>query len=413
MADRIGAHGFVEEASRKAEPPPFDILRDRARRVRRRNRITTGAAALTAVLALIGTGALLTDTTRHTAPDPVDPPEPAPSRTSDADPTPTKNARSEAQRLRGLSAEEIIAEGRPYGFGANPDGSTLTLWRVCNRRATVCPLAWRLDTATGQVITRRLPVNAYRAVFAAGTGFIVKDPSQNGVLVESDGRVEPLQLGDPPLPIEAGHVTVWDNGHFNVVDPDSGHTWTLLQPPDVQRIESAVIDDNGWVWAVDPGDPSSDRTPARLLRSRDPASGWEQVGPDLAGSLGGSVLVKSDHIVVDTGADGATITPVVKFAVSSDRGATWTVLDRTDVPFPQTYGMAATDGGTLFVSDYEGHVWRSIGADWTRFEPLQEIPPIEALVPSGSTVLGLSRSTDPEFVRIEDDGSFTTFPARG
>ncbi len=43
---------------------------------------------------------------------------------------------------------------------------------------------------------------------------------------------------------------------------------------------------------------------------------------------------------------------------------------------------------------------------------LEDVPQVEVLLAAGSSVVGVTRSGNPELVRIDDDGSFTTSPAR-
>lgn len=413
MADPIRDAGLAHEAARLTQPPEYDVLLARAGRARRRRRVGTVAASVAVAVALVGTGALLTDTTRQTSPDPVEPPTPGPSRTVEPSPRPVDDARREADRLRALSAEEIVAEGRAAYFVVNEDGAILTYWYVCGGQSEVCVGAWRLVSESGTVTTILQERGGWPPIMEpAQHGFLVKTVNfDRTFLLSSDGSRRSVKVGDPPLPIEAGQVTVRDGDRFNVVDPGTGNAWALLQPDDVERIDSPVIDDTGRVWAI--GSQFAAASGANeVIWTDDPETGWQRFRFDTERNLPGRVVVQGEHVVATSAGDGATIAPVEKFAVSADRGSSWTVLESGDLPFQQTYGMAATDGGCLFVADYDGRVWRSVGTDWTRFERVRDVPEIESLAPSEDTVLGITRSREPVFVRIEDNGSFTTFPAR-
>jgi hypothetical protein len=412
MADRLDDSGLAEATTRLVEPPPFDALRSRARKLRRRNRLAalTAAAVVTAAVA---TGALLADTSRRATPHPVESPSPTPVRTDDPSPLPKDAERVEAERLRALSAREIVAEGRAAYFVVNEDGVILTYWHKCGRESDVCVGAFALSSESGPVETILQDRGGWPPIMKpAGHGFLVSTVNLGRTfLLSAAGSKQPVYVGDPPLPIEPGHVAVRDQDRFNVVDPQTGNAWALLQPAEVERIDSPVIDDTGRVWAI--GSQLAATSGANeVVWSDAPEGGWHLFRFDTERNLPGQVIVQGDHVLATSVGDGATIAPVERFAVSSDRGATWTVLDGDQLPFRQTYGLAATDDGTLFVSDYEGRVWRSVGGDWTRFARLPDVPPLERLEASGATVLGMTGTREPQFVRIDDGGSFSTFPAR-
>jgi hypothetical protein len=195
-----------------------------------------------------------------------------------------------------------------------------------------------------------------------------------------------------------------------LLDPLTATAWTLPRPPRAIALTGAVVEEAGRVWAEA---WIQDSNPRRidLVCTDDPARGWQHRTLSAAGDLGGALVVHGDSLLATTAADGATVGPVATYRVSHDRGATWTSLDRTDLPFFVAH-PAVTSGGTLYVADFRDRVWRATDPSWTRFAPVPQAPPLENLTAAGDTVLGLAYDGQPTLVRIDDAGDVTTMPLR-
>ena len=226
------------------------------------------------------------------------------------------------------------------------------------------------------------------------------------VVVGADGVVRPVVDG-VPRPARAGDVVVSAENRLLLVDPRTGQSWPLPPAQGVDRWHQGLVSPDGTLWAT-----ALVGGQVWLAWSTDGAS-WQhhampgdRVGNDIPGYLAAG----GDHVASVSGSDGATVLPVVDFAVTTDDGRTWTDLDRQDVPFDTVDAMAATSGGTLYVVTAGGeHLFRSTDDTWRHFTELPNPDHVDVLVPAGDRVLARGGSWDaPVLHSYDSSGDATT-----
>ncbi|MCW2780006.1 MAG: Photosynthesis system assembly factor [Marmoricola sp.] len=382
-------------------PPAFGDLVRRSRQ-RRRNQVLATAAA-TAVL--VGGVAAMTAFGPQSAP--------APSHNLVHRPTPTPKADTPAQKIRSLTAQQMVHQGQLFSFASLGDGTSLRTWQKCTRNLMVCASAWQLVTAKGPSVEQLLSESlAY--VYAAGDAYIVRSPDEAGIVVHTDGSVTAIQPVAEARPIGAGDVLVIGKGLLRVVDPDAGVTWPLALPPAVTDVadgqnDETKIDADGRIWLS----TFSSSTMPGLTWSVDGGTTWSrhEFG---RGRHTGDLVASGQHVATFTNSDGEGGLSFDQWDVSSDAGKSWTEVSPSAVPFAEIASMAATSGGTLYVANVAGKVWRSTDSSWTHFVKVVTDAPVSQLVPAGDHVLGAA--TDMRgpvlFVRLADDGRATYVDAR-
>lgn len=382
-------------AARETVPPPFEAIVTRAHRRRRRQVLTT-ATAVAAVVVVVATGAVLTVGDRSTAPAPMDP---SPSPSGSAAPSPAPDPAPDV--------DTIVRDGTLYSVAAGEDDALLTVWQLCDDgEAADCVSAWQLESASG-VRRGRAPGDG-PVVHGGADGYVVKAWNRKGIVVGADGSVRPVVDGDA-RPARAGDVVVSADNRLLLVEPRTGESWPLPPAQGVDRWDQGVVGPDGTLWAT-----ALRGNEVWLAWSTDGASWQHHVMPgDRPGNdLPGYVAAAGEHVASVSGSDGATIFPVVDFAVTSDGGRTWTDLGRQDLPFGTVDAMAATSDGTLYVATAGGEqLFRSTDDTWRRFAEMPNPDRVDVLVPAGDHVLARGGSRDaPALLSYDADGQVTPIP---
>jgi hypothetical protein len=275
-------------------------------------------------------------------------------------------------------------------------------WRLADRSGTVAQgPAWAGDGSTGPVVR------------AGAGGFVLKSWRRRGLAVRDDGSVLPLtpgRVGPAAVAVRAGGT------RMELADPGTGATEPLPDVPASDALADAVVAPGGTVWAL-PAFAGPGKVEVAWLRG----GVWhshaiaEPTGsaPGIPGTLAvGGTSSATTHVAALGSYDGATVLPVGVLAVSADGGATWTHLTRRDVPFAVVDSMAATRGGTLFVAEPDGTLWRSTDGSWTSYAEVEGAGRATDLVPAGDQVLARTATREPGLVLLADDGSSEQLPAR-
>jgi hypothetical protein len=381
-------------AARATRPPPFEQIVIRARRRHQRSILTTLAVSA-AVLAAVGTGAVIVSHGPIAADTPIGPPL---TSTPTQPPDPRK----------------VIREGNMDAYAGTANGAVLTLWRSCADPKTGerCTVAWQLNNRLATSVGLADDAGERPSAYAAGDSFVIWAHDRIGFLVDADGgtrQLKPASVeGDPA----AGQVVVTRGDHLVVVDPASGTFWPLPAAPGVSRATQAVISSNGTTWAI----AAAEHEETWIAWKPDSTSGWQhhKMPADQPGStLPGYLAVSGDHVAAVSGSDGATILPVVDFAVTTDGGSTWTDLRKTDLPFDAVDAMAATSGGTLYVLSAGGeHLYRSSDSSWTHFTELPNPHKADELVSAGARIVARGGTIHkPTLIEYDDAGNATDLVA--
>lgn len=387
------------DAARRVEAsvdtPDFGQLIRRGRR-RRVQRNIVGVAAATAVAAtvVLGVASVRDDLAGEppTAPA-TDVPSPQPTRIPTSAPT-----------ASGATAQDIVdsPQARVDGFAMDGQGRQLALWRSCNADHTSCRIAWALSDDGWRTRTvGRLSARSRPILHALTDGFVVQEWNSPGFIIGAEGEKRLLHPGDPPLPIQPGHVAAEDRFGPVVVDPKTTNEWSLLRPSEELEYGAAVIESDGTIWGEVFDSPSPRGGPIQVVWSTDLGRTWSEqflaVGPQVAPGL---LTVSGDHVAAFASSAVATVRPVRQMIVTSDGGANWTRLDPATLPFTDISSLVSTASGRLFVSDVAGTVWRSTDPSWTHFERLEGAPGTE-LGATGDTIYCFDG--DSATVRISTD----------
>jgi hypothetical protein len=373
--------------------PPFEQIVARARR-RRRRQVVGVASVAAAVLAVVATGTALTGGDRNTLPQPTRP---------SGSPTSTATARE-------VDAAGVILGGGLVSYAAGPDGSVLTVWKACGEAdGSTCRSAWQLQTDHDTY--QGLAQGDTPVAHSAGDAFVVKAWNSKGVVVAADGTVRPLSAGEPGELTPDDALVPGRNGLL-VADARTATTWPLPRPAGVERWTQPVVSTDGTIWG---STLVGDQVQVWWTGDATATSGWQHrslPGDQPGSDLPGYTAVAGQHVATMSGSDGATILPVVDFAVTTDGGATWRDLRRGDVPFDSVDAMAATSGGTLYVVTAGGeHLFRTTDDTWTRFVEMPNPDHIDALVPAGDRVLAQGGSYDsPVLLELDTEGHATKVP---
>jgi hypothetical protein len=416
MADLSDLRTAVRDAVDEAQAPAFESLVRRAR-VRRRRRQISLAAAAVAVLA--GAAALVAPGGR-----PATPPSPA-EQTGTATPSVTPSPRpaptTALGRLQAMSVDDLVARGHLYSEGS-AGGQLLAVWSVCVNDSQYCRYAWRLVDRHGEVAEGAAGDgvdNPGPDVYAGAGAFVLKAWDRPGLAVEPDGTTKPLVSGRVnPLAHDA--VAVRTGGRrMELADPVTGETQPLPDVPGSDALADAAVAADGTLWALPafagPGKVEVSWLRDGLWRSHvivEPSRTRMAVPGALAVT---GTWTGPTRVAALSSYDGATVLPVGVLAVSVDGGATWTHLTQKDVPFHAVDSMAATAGGTLFVADPDGALWRSTNASWTGFARVTGVGRVGGLEPAGEQVLARTsarRPADIGLVLVGADGSLAPVRAR-
>ncbi len=414
MAELSDLREALRDVTEHAERPAFESLVRRARDRRRRRHVSIVAAA---ALVLTGTAAVLVpDGRTSSAPSPVDRTGPAtPSVTSSPHPSPT----TALGRLRAMSTGALVARGRLVSAGSIGGGTVMTVWSVCVDDSLHCRYAWRLADRSGAVTEGPAGAgdgSSGPVVHAGGGAFVLKAWDRPGFAVDAEGTVTPLVRGRVD-PVNEGAVVVRSGArHMELVDPRTAETQPLPDVPGSDALDDAEVAADGTVWAM-PAFAGPGKVEVAWLRGgvwhshpiHDPAGSRTAVPGALA--VAGTRMTPT-RVAALSSYDGATVAPVGVLAVSVDGGATWAHLTRKDVPFGTVDSMAATAGGTLFVTEADGTLWRSSSATWTGFVRVPGVGPVGLLEPAGEQVLAEAATRDPRLVLVADDGSTEPVRAR-
>jgi len=382
----------VAAAAGATRPPPFEEIVLRARR-RRQRRVGTTLAVSTAVLAAVGVGALIASNGSGTADVPIAPSiSPTSSATQPADP------------------RTVISEGHMDAYAGTANGAVLTLWRSCVDPDTNehCSVAWQLNKGLATSVGLADEAGDRPNAYAAGDSFVIWSEDRIGFLVDLDGRtheLKPATAGGEPA---ADQVVVTRGNGLVVVDPASATFWALPAAPGVAQNAQAVISGNGTTWAI----ATAEHQETWIAWRPDSTSLWQHhaMPADHPGStLPGYLAVSDEHVAAVSGADGATILPIVDFAVTIDGGRTWTDLRQADLPFTTVDAMAATTGGTLYVVTAGGeHLYRSSDSSWTHFKELPNPDRVDVLVSAGDRVVAKGGTyKKPTLIEYDDAGNAT------
>jgi hypothetical protein len=383
-------------AARATVAPPFEQIVERARRHRRHRTAVGLSIVFLAMLAAASTGVLLSAGHRDGAPQPVHPSPSTPSRSPSTAPT-----------VRSPDAAAIVRTGGVTAYAAGPDGSLLTVWQHCETGEDgTCRSAWQLQTAAG--VHRGLAHGEVTSAFAAGNSFVVNAWDKGAIVIGPTGAVRQVErVGSGTT--SAGTVFVHSRKALLVVDPRSAKAWPLGSAPDGGSWTSATLSATGTTWAMAMvGDQS------RISWSPDGARWQHHTMPadEPGGALPAYVAVTEDHVAAVSGYDGATVLPVADLAVTSDGGRSWTDLHQADLPFQYVDAIAATSGGTLYVTTAGGEkLYRSTDTAWTRFVEVPNPTRADSLVPAGDRVIGRGGSfTEPVLVAFDDAGRAEPVP---
>lgn len=139
--------------------------------------------------------------------------------------------------------------------------------------------------------------------------------------------------------------------------------------------------------------PSGDNV---LATSQDGGRTWSsQAVP----TVGGWVLQNETHLLILENLLGTGVSPPIRVTVSSDSGATWTVLEGEDVPFGYSQCLVAMDGPMLATA--QGRLWISTDESWLRYEELTQAPELGCLSANGDTIT--ATGTDQKSAYLSTD----------
>lgn len=407
MADPIRDRDLAEKASRLSEPPPFDALLARARRVRRRNRVVTAVASTAVVLAMVGTGALLTDERRQTSPDPVDSPTP----TRSVEPTPTEDARSEADRLT------LDPKSRVRQFTASTSGATMTIYERCNDNETRCRRAY-LVTEEGTVTAGMTRGLGFYDMYALEEGFLGMN-SGGRVTVYRDGSTSRPTIEQDTQDVQPGDIGVEFRYEPWIYRESENLLFPAPLPPGEDNASAAAVTTGGdlviqtMAGATTSGGPF--QVNVHVLSAG--ATEWQRTflseGPV---SVPGWTKVNNDHVVGFSTSDGATIRPLGRLFVSADGGETLHTATTEATPFDDVMSLAVSSEGRVIVTDVRGFAWGFQTDNVDDFERL-DVPRLDNVQAVGSRFYarGGTWETRTELL-VSDDGGSTwqelSFPGR-
>lgn len=396
---------LAHDVADRAQLPAFDLLVDRSRRRRRTRGVAISAAASIAVLG-VGLAAVQLGDSGHR-------PVGVPPVTVPAAPTPSAGNGTPAtpeERLRAMSAEQIVARGELYSYGSGGSGTVLTVWGACVDHHLHCRYAWRLSTGTGAVVGLTGSGGSAPAVHAAGGRYVVKAWNRPGIVVRPDGsvaelhQVAPGTLGPASMVVRSGPVGL------SVVDAENAGSWRLPRPAGTEGFVEGAVGSGPVVWTL-PMDSGGGTVQVRW-RTGDGAWHTHVVATGGIMHVPADLAVSGRRVAALSSFDGATVSPVGTLAVTTDGGATWTHLGKGDVPFATVDSMAATATGVLFVAEPDGSVWRSSDGSWTRFVKVAGVGPVDGLEPAGADVLARTATAKAGLDLVSPDGTVTPVTVR-
>ncbi|HET7386257.1 MAG TPA: hypothetical protein VFJ19_06270 [Nocardioidaceae bacterium] len=418
MTELPGKGGFTELAERSrivardTVAPPFETLTARAHSRRRRQVLAVVAAT---VVVVAGVGAAVATGTRNSAtPQPVQTPTtpatPSPV-TPTSSPSPSSSPSTARQKLAKLPISQVIDRGKPTSYAVDAAGHTLAVWQLCRRDH--CRYAYALNVETPKADN---VLQGYQSLGAdwldarsADGRFVVVPFSGKGFVVNAE-NIAKHPHGDTHTTtlrhvasgsVRTGDIAVSTEKGWMVVDPSAATEWPVDTGQHGELVEFAVVS-GGTLWAE-----SRHRVDGRNVISIDHlTSDGRWIRHTIEGTLpegdGSGLVVSGDHVVAITGPNGVDATVPDHFTVSSDGGSTWTQVPRRDLPFDTIESWAATSGGTLYVAEAGGHLWRSTDDSWTHFE---QVPgQVSDLQPSGRWVLGRFLDSNRVIAQLGDSG---------
>ena len=361
--------GLLDDAGRAARQPEFDTVRQRARRIRSRRRVSAAVGTL-ALVALVGVAGFTI-----AAPSRDGLPVAGLGATASADPSSTV--------LPDPDATADPRPGSPYlrWTGAADRNHLYALVADCAN----CAERMRASTDGGRTWRTRhsWPAgdNGYPFVYVLGPELLLRRLELPPAATDHLPTEGPGSPTADPGPTEAWQVTA-----------DGGVTWKNVIKDD-RPVASAPVD--GGIVGPRPDDA------ARRLWALDATSGTmaplahqpalaEFIGPY---TFSGVAWLALDAGVWAMGYDPVTHKPAV--AVSHDRGASWTESAlKAEAPAPVDHGstaamylpvLATSDGQTVYAlcsqRDHEPRIYRSTdeGRTWQRTGPDPKADPSIAL----------------------------------
>lgn len=417
MPDLDDLRTAVDATAARAEVPDFTSLRVRAR-ARRRRRHGAMAVGLAGAVALALAGGLSLRT-------PQAGPQVGPATHADQHrPGPgAQHDPATRRQLQALSVRQVVASGRLYSYGSGGSGELMTVWQACVRDSSSCRYAWRLVARNGQRAVGEAwsgDASDGPAVTADGGAYLLTTWDRRGLLIAPTGAVTALHRGArESLPGLAGSVAVIRSGKAGVaaVDTRTGTTWPLPLPPGADAVSQATVAADGTLWTLPafagPGRVEVDWLDGGRWHTHhvtDPGRSRLAV-PGLLVQWG--LRATPSRIAVLSSYDGATSLPVGALAVTTDSGRSWRELGRRDLPFATVDSMAADGGGTLYVADPDGRVWRSLDGHWDRFTRVPGLRRAFGLQAAGEGVLAESAGGgQPHLVMITGSGTVRRLAAR-
>jgi len=380
---------LATQVTRSVRPPAFEELARRASG-RRRRRTTIALTTLALVVAAIAVGSTVLFGGHDRAVPPIDHPSPTPAKTD--------------------RAAEIVRTGTLAGYAAAGPHASFAVWSRCPRAmADGCQIAWRIDNR-GRVSEGMVPTDTVPQLAPAPNGDVVLVWGiGEGLVVHPDGRTVPTPVdalrGDPGT----DSVIVQETARHStlLVDPTTAASRRLSMPSlgNADGWVQAVRTIDGDVFALAHGSGPS-AVAVSMLRA-----GTTSRHPLRPGTLPGYLAASGHRVAAFSSFDGATILPVGDLAVTTDDGASWTDLQRNDLPFTDIAAMAATTAGTLFVSTNDGKLFRTTNSAWTRFTTVPASGKVVGLEPAGSSVVGrVDADSTPRLSRYDDAGHATPLP---
>jgi hypothetical protein len=329
---------------------------------------------------------------------------PGPSPSASASATAAGAPDAEARTRR------VVRHGRLVAYAVNDRGALLTVWQSCESwdDESTCRTAWQVQDRGGN--RAGLVHGRPAAAAAVGASFVLTSWNHGGVVLSGSGRSRLLQE------VAAGSVSAGDTltrlgKDLVVVDPVAATYWPLPVVDGADGWVAGTLSADGTVWAL----PSLRAPPAAVRIS------WLEPGASPTwrhhtfstsfadGPAPGPFAVAGDHVVALSMHDGVDVATFGRFAVSTDRGRSWSDLRPSDLPFDNVDALAATSGGTLYVASMddtgEDRVLRSTDATWKHFAEVPDARGAYGLVAAGQRVVA-RRGTPhrPQLIALDDEG---------
>jgi len=305
--------------------------------------------------------------------------------------------------------------GQPSSVAVGDDGAGAyaTLWSRCGAGSggQPCQVAWMMQenvVPSGDVLADATTYAGWAPsdaqIVAAGDDFVVTSyASDQGFVIHPDGSTADLRLlrSATPGPDASTASTVVDHSSgVRVVDIESA-TWQTVTNETGKAFDRGAVA-GGMFW----GERVHGSVEVAAYQGDGLAVDQHITAQPQAAS--GPIAASGSSVAVAVSDEDSRGGPMTAWLiVSTNGGSTFTNLSGSELTFDAAItSMVSSNDGVLFVSTYDGTVYRSTDDTWTHFAPVPDVTGRVLQPVGGGSVLVLGTGTPGgSLILVGHDGS--------